>query len=61
MIHKKSIINLIKRDKHITQSEISEKLNIATRTVERNMKKLQEANIIIRVGSDTLGYWGILE
>jgi ATP-dependent DNA helicase RecG len=57
----KSIISLIKHDKYITQAEISEKLNRTTRTVERNMKKLQEANIIIRVGSDTLGYWEIIE
>ena len=41
--------------------EISKKLNITIRIVERNMKKLQEANIIVRVGSDTLGYWEIVK
>lgn len=57
----RKIISLIKRNKNITQAEISEQLNIVTRTVERNMKKLQENNIIIRVGSDTQGYWEKVE
>ena len=56
----KSIISIIKSDKHITQAEISKKLNKTIRTVERNMKKLQEADIIVRVGSDTLGYWEVV-
>ena len=46
----KGIIRLIQSDKNITQAEISQQLNISTRTVERNMKKLQDENIIIRVG-----------
>jgi len=52
---------LIQSDKNITQAEISQQLNISTRTVERNMKKLQEENIIIRVGSYTKGYWKLVE
>lgn len=51
------IISLIKSNKYITQAEISEQLSISTRTVERNMKKLQEGNIITRIGSYTQGYW----
>ncbi|WP_376779625.1 winged helix-turn-helix domain-containing protein [Proteiniclasticum ruminis] len=48
-------------NKDITQAEISEQLNVTTRTVERNMKKLQENNIINRVGSYTEGYWEIVK
>ena len=55
------IISLINQDKYITQAEISEKLNKNIRTIERNMKKLQEENLIVRVGSDTAGYWNVNE
>ena len=55
----KRIIELIQIKGDITQIEIGEKLNITTRTVERNMKKLQDRNIITRVGSDTQGYWKV--
>jgi len=57
----KIIISLINQDKYITQVEISEKLNKNIRTIERNMKKLQEKNLIVRVGSDTAGYWNVNE
>ena len=57
----KSIISLIKHDKDITQAELSKKLNKTIRTVERNMKKLQECKVISRIGSDTAGYWEIVE
>lgn len=51
------IIRLINQNKYITQAEISEKVNKTVRTIERNMKKLQEENLIVRVGSNTAGYW----
>ena len=57
----KNIINLIGQNKHITQSEIGIKLNKTTRTVERNMKILQDENIIARKGSDIAGYWEIVK
>lgn len=53
----KNILSLINQIKYITKAEISIKLNKTTRTIERNMKKLQEENIIVRVGSDVAGYW----
>ena len=55
----KRIIELIQINGDITQIEIGEQLNITTRTVGRNMKKLQDSNIITRVGSDTQGYWKV--
>ena len=57
----KRIIELIQINGDITQIEIGEQLNITTRTVGRNMKKLQDRNIITRVGSDTQGYWKVEE
>lgn len=57
----KSIINLVKLDKHMTQSDLSKQLNKSVRTIERNMKTLQEAKIIARIGSNATGYWEVLE
>ena len=57
----KKIISLIEQNKHITQAEISEQLNRTVRTIERNMKKLQEAKVIVRLGSDTSGYWDVVK
>jgi len=56
----KRIISLIQSNKDITQAEISEQLNVTTRTVERNMKKLQENNIINRVASILIKGWPII-
>ena len=53
------IIKYIYEDKYITQEEISIKLKNHASTIQRNMKKLQEKNIIFRVGSSTKGYWEI--
>jgi len=57
----KDIINLVKQNNYITQAEISDKLNKSIRTIERNMKKLQDNDIINRVGSDRDGYWKVIK
>jgi ATP-dependent DNA helicase RecG len=53
----KQIIILIQSNKYITQLEMSEQLNKTVRTIQRNMRALQENELIYRVGSDTSGYW----
>jgi len=57
----KKIINLVKLDKHVTQADLSKQLNKSVRTIERNMKTLQKAKIITRIGSNTTGYWEVLK
>lgn len=57
----KNIINRVKLDKHVTQADLSKQLNKSVRTIERNMKTLQEAKIITRIGSSTTGHWEDLE
>jgi predicted HTH transcriptional regulator len=53
----KQIILLIQSNKYITQLEMSEQLNKTVRTIQRNMRVLQENELIYRVGSDASGYW----
>ncbi len=57
----KNILDLMRLNKYVTQEEMSEKLNKNIRTIERNIKKLQEENVIIRIGSNKDGYWNIVD
>ena len=42
-----------------TQKEISEKLGVTTRTVERTIALLKEQGYIKRAGNNRSGYWEI--
>ena len=55
------IIHLIKQNPYITTSELSDKIGISSRSIERNIAKLKEKEIIDRVGSDKAGYWKVKE
>jgi fido (protein-threonine AMPylation protein)/ribosomal protein S25 len=56
-----TVFSLVKQNKNITATEISERLNISLSTVKRNIKDLKEQGIIKRTGSDKTGYWKIIE
>ena len=43
-------IDLILEDSVIKMSEMAEKLEVTTRTIEREMKKLRESGRVMRVG-----------
>ncbi len=57
----KNILAHIKVDNTISAGLIAEKLNVAKRTVERDIKKLRELNLLEYVGSSKGGYWKIKE
>ena len=40
---------------------MAEKLGVSRKTVSDRIKSLKEKGVIIRVGSDTRGYWNINE
>jgi len=52
-------VNLIKKYPKITLDELSQKLKKSRRTITRLIKKLQEDQIISRIGSDKTGYWEV--
>jgi predicted HTH transcriptional regulator len=56
-----TVFSLVKQNKNITATEISERLNISLSTVKRKIKVLKERGIIERIGSDKTGYWKIIE
>ena len=51
------IIILISENPNITIPELAEQLNMSTRGVEKQIQKLKEAGIIIRVGPAKGGHW----
>ncbi len=53
------IIELISDNSGIKMSEMAEKLEVTTRTIEREMKKLRESGRVKRVGGKRYGHWKI--
>ena len=56
-----NIVNAIKQNQFVSQTEIAKELSLARETVNRNMKKLQEQGIIKRIGADKNGHWEVIE
>ncbi len=55
------IVELMKKNKEITIDILAAELSINTRTVQRDIKMLQDDGIIERVGGRKDGYWQILK
>ena len=54
------ILNLIKRKKHITQSELSKLLSLSENCIYKNLKTLKAKGIIERIGSNKNGHRKII-
>jgi predicted HTH transcriptional regulator len=55
------IIEYIKKNNEITIPELAKLLGKSERTIERNLKKLQEEGRVKREGGTKGGHWQILE
>ena len=55
----KKIVNLLLYDKQLSAAKIAEQLDLGSRSIEKNIKKLKEYGILIRHGSPKSGYWEI--
>ena len=51
------IINAIRKNAEITQIELAGQLSLSRRTIQSNLKDLQERNLIERIGSKKDGRW----
>ncbi|MBR5506154.1 MAG: MarR family transcriptional regulator, partial [Clostridia bacterium] len=51
------IVELIRNKPSVTIEEMARFAAVETRTIERNIKKLKEKEIIDRVGADKNGHW----
>ena len=59
--NQKKIIAKLQKNPYMTQKELSEIIGISLKSIKENMKKMQENNILRRVGADKNGYWEITE
>lgn len=59
-VNQKNILDIVKKNPNISQEAIASELGIARETVNRNMKKLQERNVLKRLGADKNGLWEII-
>ena len=53
----KKIVTLLKKNNFATGKEMAEKFAVTTRTIERDLAKLQDNGILERAGSKRDGYW----
>ena len=53
------IIGLILNNPKITIPEIAKKIEVTSRTIEREIKKLRESGYLVRVGGRTFGHWEV--
>jgi fido (protein-threonine AMPylation protein)/biotin operon repressor len=56
-----TVFSLLRQNKNITATEISDRLNMSLSTVKRKIKDLKKQGLIERIGSDKTGYWKIIE
>ena len=55
------ILEIIEQNPHVTTAEIAMKLNISSRGIEKQIRKLRETGIIKRVGGRYGGHWEVIE
>lgn len=55
------ILQIIEKNKYVTIAELSEKIGISDRSIERNLQKLQESQMLRRIGAAKGGHWEIIE
>ena len=54
-------MNLLLSNKKLSAAKIAEQLDLGSRSIEKNIKKLKEYGILKRHGSPKSGYWEIVD
>jgi len=54
------ILQLLRKDNQLTIATLSQKIGVSTRSIERNLKILQEQGSLVRQGPDKGGHWQVL-
>lgn len=60
-VNQKKILEEIKKDPFVTQEKLADVVGITRKSINENMKKLQNMKIIERIGADKNGHWIIIE
>ena len=54
------ILELMKGNPEITMPELASIVGVSKRSIERNIQKLQNENLLKRVGADKGGHWEVI-
>lgn len=57
----RKIVKLLIENNQLSAAKLAEKIGIASRNIETNIKKLKEQGILIRHGLPKNGYWEVIE
>lgn len=60
-LNQKKILEVIKNNPQITQEELANVIGLTRKSINSNMKKLQENGLLKRIGADKNGYWQVAE
>ena len=60
-VNQEKILEMVKKNPHVTLDELSEKIGISRKSIAANVKKLQEAGMLKRQGANKNGYWEVLD
>lgn len=60
-LNQKKILEVIKNNPQITQEELANVIGLTRKSINSNMKKLQENGLLKRIGADKNGYWQLTE
>ena len=55
------LLTLLTEDPGYTMPQLAERLSVSRKTVAARLKKLKDAGLIERIGSDRKGYWKLLK
>ena len=55
----RQLIQIIRKNKHISSQKMSKSLGVARSTITRMLKSLKDKGIVKRIGEDKNGYWEV--
>ena len=59
--NQKKIVALIIKDSKITQKQLAKVIGINERNIRNNINVLKQKGVILRIGSDKVGHWDVIE
>jgi ATP-dependent DNA helicase RecG len=55
------ILDILRKHEHLTIPELARLIGVTERSIERNIRKLQEQSLLRRVGPAKDGHWEVIE
>ncbi len=55
------ILDILMQDKHLTIPELARFIGVTERSIERNIRKLQDQGLLRRIGPAKGGYWKVIK